>query len=118
MQINLEVNSGDFQELLDSHNQDLTINELVEMHEQEQGLESLDPVQSEDQMTVESLTERISLIKKGLQILENIRSNDEHICLESANKLLAGHEKILQEEKNSLSRQTTLLESMKLPTSK
>ncbi|GFW82425.1 nose resistant to fluoxetine protein 6 [Trichonephila clavipes] len=50
---NLEVDSDDAQELLDSHNQELTIDELIEMHEQDiQELESLDPVQSEDRMTV------------------------------------------------------------------
>ncbi|GFV16578.1 hypothetical protein TNCV_4417671 [Trichonephila clavipes] len=56
--INLEVNSDDIQELQDSHNQELAIDELIEMHEQEQDieeLESLDPVQSEDQMMVGNL---------------------------------------------------------------
>ncbi|GFY14788.1 hypothetical protein TNCV_648311 [Trichonephila clavipes] len=65
-QINLEVDSDEVQELLDSHNQELTIDELTEMHGQEQEieeLESVDPVQSEDRMTVGILTE--SLRKKG-----------------------------------------------------
>ncbi|GFW25668.1 hypothetical protein TNCV_1309291 [Trichonephila clavipes] len=45
-QINLEVDSDDVQELLDCPNQELTIDELIEMHEQEQDieLESLEPV--------------------------------------------------------------------------
>ncbi|GFW37924.1 hypothetical protein TNCV_4631251 [Trichonephila clavipes] len=43
MQINLEVDSDDAQELLDSHNQELTIDELIEIHEQEQDVESLGP---------------------------------------------------------------------------
>ncbi|GFW24435.1 hypothetical protein TNCV_606761 [Trichonephila clavipes] len=34
-QINLEVDNEDIQELLDSHNQELTMNELIEMHEQD-----------------------------------------------------------------------------------
>ncbi|GFX03012.1 hypothetical protein TNCV_3261581 [Trichonephila clavipes] len=38
-QINLEVDSDDVQELLDSHNQELTMDELIEMHEQEQDIE-------------------------------------------------------------------------------
>ncbi|GFX29144.1 hypothetical protein TNCV_3216791 [Trichonephila clavipes] len=38
-QINLEVNSDDVQELLDFHNQELTIDKLIEMHEQEQDIE-------------------------------------------------------------------------------
>ncbi|GFT13959.1 hypothetical protein TNCV_2615931 [Trichonephila clavipes] len=66
-QINLQVNSDDVQELLDFHNRKLTIDELIEMHEQEQDieeLESLDPVQSEDRMTVGNLTESLSLIEK------------------------------------------------------
>ncbi|GFX84236.1 hypothetical protein TNCV_3975831 [Trichonephila clavipes] len=40
-----------------AHNQELTRNELTEIHEQEQDieeLESLDPVQSEDRMTVDN----------------------------------------------------------------
>ncbi|GFW56947.1 hypothetical protein TNCV_161751 [Trichonephila clavipes] len=46
--INLEVDSDDVQELLDSHYQELTINELIEMHEQDmEEIESLDPAQSE-----------------------------------------------------------------------
>ncbi|GFX10029.1 uncharacterized protein TNCV_4101681 [Trichonephila clavipes] len=46
-QINLEVDSDGVQELLDFYNQELTMDELIEMHEQEQDiekLESLDPV--------------------------------------------------------------------------
>lgn len=51
-QINLEEDSDDVQELLDSHNQELTIDELLEMREQVkviEKLDSLDPVQIEDQ---------------------------------------------------------------------
>ncbi|GFW53192.1 hypothetical protein TNCV_3294391 [Trichonephila clavipes] len=67
-QINLE-DGDDVQELLDSHNQELTIDELVEMHKQEQDveeLESVDPVQSDERMTVGSLTEGLSLIEKKI----------------------------------------------------
>ncbi|GFU83485.1 hypothetical protein TNCV_2142431 [Trichonephila clavipes] len=35
-QINLEVDSDDVQELLNSHNQELTMDELIEMHEKKQ----------------------------------------------------------------------------------
>ncbi|GFT80384.1 hypothetical protein TNCV_2184451 [Trichonephila clavipes] len=56
-QINLEVDSDDVQELLDSHNQERTINELIAMHEKEQKkLKFLDPL-SEDRMTIRNLTE-------------------------------------------------------------
>ncbi|GFW39355.1 hypothetical protein TNCV_1833381 [Trichonephila clavipes] len=41
-QINLEVDSGDILELLDSHNQELTMDELIEMYEQEQSIEKLE----------------------------------------------------------------------------
>ncbi|GFX32347.1 hypothetical protein TNCV_4411151 [Trichonephila clavipes] len=44
-----KFSSDDVQELLGSHYQELTIEELIEMHEQEQELQ--DPVQSEDRMT-------------------------------------------------------------------
>ncbi|GFW41918.1 hypothetical protein TNCV_6271 [Trichonephila clavipes] len=40
-QINLEMDCDDIQELLDSHNQ-VTIDELLEMHEQEQDIEELE----------------------------------------------------------------------------
>ncbi|GFW46328.1 uncharacterized protein TNCV_1388301 [Trichonephila clavipes] len=56
-QIHLEVESDDVQELLDSHNHELTIDELIEIHEQEQDIEELEclnPVQSEDIMTLSS----------------------------------------------------------------
>ncbi|GFU93371.1 hypothetical protein TNCV_1861011 [Trichonephila clavipes] len=55
-QINLEGISDAVQELLVSNNQDLTVDEIIEMHDREQDieeLESLDPIQSEDRMTAE-----------------------------------------------------------------
>ncbi|GFW31454.1 hypothetical protein TNCV_1288011 [Trichonephila clavipes] len=53
LQVNVKVDSGNIQELLDCYNQALTTDELVEMHKQEQNIierESLDPIQSEDRM--------------------------------------------------------------------
>ncbi|GFV95072.1 transposase [Trichonephila clavipes] len=82
MQISLEVDNDDVQELLDFHNKELKIDEFIEMHEQEQNieeLESIDSVQSKDRMTISNLTEGLSLIEKGLQILENMFSNEESI---------------------------------------
>ncbi|GFX22702.1 uncharacterized protein TNCV_2994351 [Trichonephila clavipes] len=76
--INLEVDSDDVQELLDSHIQKLTMEDLTELHEQEQDieeLESLDPVQSENRITIGNLTEGLSLVEKRLSILENTQSN-------------------------------------------
>ncbi|GFX82024.1 hypothetical protein TNCV_2572231 [Trichonephila clavipes] len=64
----------------------LAIDELIEMHEQEQDiekLESLDPVQSEGRMTVGNSTVGRSLIEKWLQILENTDCNEEHIFQQS-----------------------------------
>ncbi|GFW50220.1 hypothetical protein TNCV_4696381 [Trichonephila clavipes] len=46
---------NDVRELLDSHHQELTMKKLIEIPEQEQDIEeldSLDPVQSEDQVTI------------------------------------------------------------------
>ncbi|GFX25862.1 DDE_3 domain-containing protein [Trichonephila clavipes] len=40
-QVNLEVYSVDVQELLDFHNQELVIDELIEMHEQKQDMEEV-----------------------------------------------------------------------------
>ncbi|GFS62074.1 hypothetical protein TNCV_476461 [Trichonephila clavipes] len=66
-QINLELGSEDVQELLNSHFQELIMDKLIEMHEQEQDIEEyLDPVQSEDQMTIGNLT-GLSLTEIGLQ---------------------------------------------------
>ncbi|GFW16859.1 hypothetical protein TNCV_2759871 [Trichonephila clavipes] len=57
-QINLKVDSDDVQELLDCHNQERTIDELIEMHLQDNEEVSLDPVQLEDRMTAVNLTKR------------------------------------------------------------
>ncbi|GFW98716.1 tigger transposable element-derived protein 1 [Trichonephila clavipes] len=57
-QINLEVDSDDIQELQNSHNQELTTDDFIAIHEQDiEKFESLDSIQSEDQMTVGNLTE-------------------------------------------------------------
>ncbi|GFV25805.1 hypothetical protein TNCV_3867751 [Trichonephila clavipes] len=59
-QINLEVDSVDVQKLLHSYNEKLTIDELIEMREQKQGIEELeflDPVQSEDRMAIRNSAE-------------------------------------------------------------
>ncbi|GFX12917.1 hypothetical protein TNCV_3659131 [Trichonephila clavipes] len=37
--MNLELDNDDVQELLDSHNKKLTIDQLIEMHEQQQDIE-------------------------------------------------------------------------------
>ncbi|GFW60988.1 hypothetical protein TNCV_4871981 [Trichonephila clavipes] len=71
--MNLEVDSDDVQKPLDSHNLELTIDEIIQMHEQDiEKLGVLDPFQSKDRMTFGNLKEGLSLIKKGLQILKNI----------------------------------------------
>ncbi|GFX85530.1 SH3 and multiple ankyrin repeat domains protein 3 [Trichonephila clavipes] len=71
-QLNLEVDSDDVHQPLDSYNQGLTIDKLIGMQEQDIEEELLNPVQSEERMTVEYLTEDLNLIEKGLQILETI----------------------------------------------
>ncbi|GFT93623.1 hypothetical protein TNCV_677541 [Trichonephila clavipes] len=54
MEMEPKEDSGEVQELLDSHNQALTVDKLIEMYEKEQNieLESVDSVQSENRMTV------------------------------------------------------------------
>ncbi|GFU36707.1 hypothetical protein TNCV_3311971 [Trichonephila clavipes] len=48
-EINFKVDSDDVQEVVDSYSQELTIDELIEMYEQDvEELESIDPVQSKD----------------------------------------------------------------------
>ncbi|GFX19268.1 hypothetical protein TNCV_3014121 [Trichonephila clavipes] len=52
-QINLEMDSDDIQELLNSHNPDLVIDEFIKMPELEQGIEEmeyLDLIQLEDRI--------------------------------------------------------------------
>ncbi|GFT73135.1 uncharacterized protein TNCV_2554221 [Trichonephila clavipes] len=58
-QINVKVDSDDVQELLDSSNQDLTMDALIKMHEQD--IEELDLVQSEDRRAVGNLREVLNL---------------------------------------------------------
>ncbi|GFU40666.1 hypothetical protein TNCV_3230461 [Trichonephila clavipes] len=65
-----------------SHDQELTTDKFIEMLEQEQDIEELefsDSVQSKDRIMVENFTEGLSLIEKGLQILENMDSKEEYI---------------------------------------
>ncbi|GFV98693.1 hypothetical protein TNCV_1453791 [Trichonephila clavipes] len=53
-QINSEVSGDEVQELLDSHNKKLTADYLIEMHEQEQDIKELEPLdaaRSENRMT-------------------------------------------------------------------
>ncbi|GFW85681.1 hypothetical protein TNCV_853311 [Trichonephila clavipes] len=65
-QINLEMDSDDVEELLDFHNPELTIDELMEMQEQDiEELKFVNLIQSEDQMMVENLTEALNLTEKG-----------------------------------------------------
>ncbi|GFT04990.1 transposon Ty3-I Gag-Pol polyprotein [Trichonephila clavipes] len=64
-QINLEVDSDEVQELLDSPNKELTIDEFVEKHEQDvKELECLD-LHSKDLMKIGNLTKVLSLIERG-----------------------------------------------------
>lgn len=117
-QLNLEVNYDDVQELLDSHNQELTIDELLEMRENEQDIEqnnSLNPDEPENQMTIANLTESLRSIENGLQILESIDDNEQRISKtkQEIKKLLACYEEILNEKKKNLTRQARLLEYMK-----
>ncbi|GFX56654.1 hypothetical protein TNCV_494021 [Trichonephila clavipes] len=65
-QINLEVDSSDILELLDSHKQELTINELIEMHEHDiKKLGFFDPIHLEDRMkdTLNSLRVASPLVR-------------------------------------------------------
>ncbi|KAL3280856.1 hypothetical protein HHI36_004085 [Cryptolaemus montrouzieri] len=90
------------------HNQKLTIDELIKVREHEQDIEqtdSLDPVESENQMTIANLTEGLNSIEKGLQ-------NDSATKRETK-KLLVCYEENLREKKN-LTRPATLVEYMKL----
>ncbi|GFY03248.1 hypothetical protein TNCV_1172081 [Trichonephila clavipes] len=58
-QINLKVDSNDIQALPDFHNQELTMDEPTEIHEQDiEEFESL--FQSDDRMTVGDLTDGLS----------------------------------------------------------
>ncbi|GFV32521.1 hypothetical protein TNCV_1055021 [Trichonephila clavipes] len=53
----------DVQELSDFYNQELTIDELIEMQEQDiKELESFNPVQSEDKMTVGNSTKNLGCV--------------------------------------------------------
>lgn len=84
---------------MDSHNEEVTNDELISMREQEEEIDnhdSLDPVQLEDQMTVGNLTEALSSIEKGLTILESIDSNEERIFVtkHGIKKLLGCYEEI------------------------
>ena len=62
----MEVDSDDVSELLDSHNKELTIDELIEMREQNAAEEAdtSDAVLLEKHMIVASLTKVLTQLKK------------------------------------------------------
>ncbi|GFU50421.1 hypothetical protein TNCV_3906311 [Trichonephila clavipes] len=67
-----------FKKILHLYNQELKVAEQKVKQEQDiEELESLDPVESEDRITIGNLAESLSLTKKGLQILENAYSGEK-----------------------------------------
>lgn len=79
----MEVNGDDVNKLLDSHSKKLTIDELIEMREQNvtDVSDTSDPVPSDKHMTIAILT-GLRSIKKSLQILRNLDSNKECVIIE------------------------------------
>ncbi|GFV32021.1 hypothetical protein TNCV_1195531 [Trichonephila clavipes] len=66
-EINLEVDSDDVQQMLDSHNHKLTIGELIQMHEQDHDIVKLvfrPKIRLEDRMTFGNFTKTLSLDEK------------------------------------------------------
>ncbi|GFT34880.1 hypothetical protein TNCV_3878891 [Trichonephila clavipes] len=76
-QIKLEVDSDDVQQLLDSHDQELTIVLLIDMYEQKQDIEKL--LTQFNHMIPVYLAEGLNLIEKGFQIVEDTYSNEESV---------------------------------------
>ncbi|GFW58827.1 hypothetical protein TNCV_4046661 [Trichonephila clavipes] len=66
-QINIRMGSYDVQEVLDFHNQQLAMDELMKVHEKNQNIESLYPVHTADRMMAGNWTEDLGLIEKGLK---------------------------------------------------
>ncbi|KAI4484098.1 hypothetical protein M0804_007554 [Polistes exclamans] len=83
-ELDLEVNSDDVNKLLNSHSIKLTIDELIEMREQNvtDASDTSDPVPSDKHMTIAILTESLRSVKKSLQIFKNVDSNKECITIE------------------------------------
>ncbi|GFY10243.1 hypothetical protein TNCV_2629221 [Trichonephila clavipes] len=81
-----EGDSDDVQELLDSNNQELTIDKLIEMHDQDiEELESLDPVQTKDGMTRERMkSEKARFLSKRVISGLGWGSTRRLICIEAA----------------------------------
>ncbi|GFY01203.1 tigger transposable element-derived protein 1 [Trichonephila clavipes] len=97
------MDSDVVQELEDSHNEELTTDELIEMHELEQDIEelgSLNPVQLEDRMTFGNWTEDLSLIEKGSNF-KKINTPTKRVFFQQKRdkKLLACNEEILKVKK-------------------
>ncbi|GFV13145.1 hypothetical protein TNCV_4070851 [Trichonephila clavipes] len=81
------MDNDDVQELPDSHNEELTTDELIEMHEQDiEQLESLEPVRSENRMTIGNLTESLNLNENGRKKRKHIKR-----ILEQCHPHPAGH---------------------------
>lgn len=102
LQLDMKVSKQDVDELLDSHNKELTIEDLIEMQEQSsyEELDVHDPLQQETTMTAENLMQALTHIKTGLQILQNIDINEQRATSTKVGvmKLLNVYEELLTEK--------------------
>ncbi|CAB3229787.1 unnamed protein product [Arctia plantaginis] len=108
LDLDMKVNRKDITNLLDSHNKDPTIEELIEMQEfsTNEELDVQDPLPLDAPMNIENLTEALSHIKIGLQILGNIDVNEQRARKTRLGvlKLVSEYEEILSGNIKSMAR--------------
>lgn len=98
-ELDMKINVKDICELLESHNNEATNEELAEMQEQNanEEFDASDPLILEENMSINKLTEALGHIKLGLQIFEEIDSNEHRArnTKQDITKLLRPYEEVL-----------------------
>lgn len=104
MRLDLEVVKEDITELLESHNQELTVDELIEIQEENavEESEESESVPAAEQMTIAKLIEGLDFIEHGMRILEDMDCNEERVSttIQGIKRLVCPYEEILREKKN------------------
>ncbi|KAJ8942380.1 hypothetical protein NQ318_011727 [Aromia moschata] len=116
--LNLEVDSEDVDELLKSHDEELTLDDLIDMRQQNaMEDEDSEPVAQEKQMPIAKLTESLDFIESGIQILEEIDSNEEHVMTARQNiqRSIACYAEILREKKKNVTSRCNSRDSVESP---
>jgi cysteine synthase len=106
-------------ELLNYHDQELTLGHLVEIRKQSavEEAEEPEPDPKERAMTVLNLTEGLGVTEAGIKVFEDTDRKELRALTtgHGTRGLLVGYEEVLKKKKRSLSLQTSALPAFKKP---